>query len=287
MSSEHFQDREHIMIQDSRLYTFLDKKHRFSLNFFDGQKLIHDLALTHPLKSSAFAYFRDALLGVLPTISYLKHGESLGFYLDSETPYFRLKVETNSHGHTRTLLLPESFSEFPLKLSGVCRVTKQFPTNKSPYTSVIEFENSTTTEIINEFLKKSFQSQSLINISEASDQSFKLALLPQETTVQNELSLKALGEELARKFSVIYDDAPNDVESVVKLIEPLGFEYLNSKKVEFFCPCSKEETAAKMATLFQNRLDELFEQDQSIEIKCDYCKKSYLFFRDDLEIKLN
>src|SRR5437762_2587208 len=121
------------MLPVSRLYSFLDHKNGFNIHFLEGQKLIEDLVLTHPLQGSGFAYFRDSILGILPIIFFLKPGESLGIYIDSEDPYFRLKIETGSTGHTRTLLLPEEFNLFPMKITGKVRVTKIFPNQKAPY----------------------------------------------------------------------------------------------------------------------------------------------------------
>ena len=77
-------------LPDSRLYTFLDEQREFALYFLEGQRLIHDLVLTHAVQGPGFAYFRDAVLSVQPMISLIKRGEQIGFYIDSEDPYFRL-----------------------------------------------------------------------------------------------------------------------------------------------------------------------------------------------------
>ena len=66
-----------------RLYTFVDRRREFALYFLEGQRLIHDLALIHPVRGAGFAYFRDAVLSVQPMIALLKPGEQLGFYIDS------------------------------------------------------------------------------------------------------------------------------------------------------------------------------------------------------------
>ena len=49
-------------------------------------------------------------------VNFLKPGESLGFYIDSEEPYFRFKIELSNTGTFRTLLLPEEFENFPDKI---------------------------------------------------------------------------------------------------------------------------------------------------------------------------
>ena len=60
------------MLAVSRLYSFLDHKEGFNVHFLEGQKLIHDLVLLHPMKGSGFAYFRDTFLGLMPIIFFLR-----------------------------------------------------------------------------------------------------------------------------------------------------------------------------------------------------------------------
>ena len=75
------------MLAISRLYSFLDHKNGVNLHFLEGQKLIHDLVLLHPMQGNGFAYFRDTLLGIMPIVFFLKPGENLGIYIDSCLPY--------------------------------------------------------------------------------------------------------------------------------------------------------------------------------------------------------
>jgi molecular chaperone Hsp33 len=166
------------MLEASRLYSFLDHKSGFNIHFLEGQKIIHDLVLLHSMKQSGFAYFRDTFLGLLPIIFFLKPGESLGIYIDSEDPYFRLKIETNSAGHTRTLLLPEEFNLFPMKITGNIRITKIFSNNKSPYTSMLELKAVDTREVINQVLCESYQTNSEVIVGDISDQSVMVTKLP-------------------------------------------------------------------------------------------------------------
>ena len=63
----------------------------------EGQRLIQDLALLHAIQRDGFAYFRDVVLSIEPMIALLKHGEQLGFYIDSANPFFRLKIEPAHH----------------------------------------------------------------------------------------------------------------------------------------------------------------------------------------------
>jgi molecular chaperone Hsp33 len=275
------------MINPSRLYSFLDPKNGFALHFFDGQKLIYDLALIHSLKGEGFNYFRDTVLSSIPMISFLKTGESLGLYLDSEIPFFRLKIETNHAGFTRTLLLPEEFESFPERITGKSRITKLFPQGRSPYTSLIEFENELSKNVINRVIKESYQSDAEIIVSENSDQSLILIKLPPINVNASE-SYDAPSMETFLKsnkvfFSEVFHSAHNDVQKIVEHFEKSSFGYLSSRQVEFFCPCDKERMKDNLRMLFIEDPESIFAGKESLEAKCDYCKKTYEITRNDLK----
>lgn len=266
------------MLAGSRLYSFLDHKNGFNVNFLEGQKLIHDLVLLHPMQGSGFAYFRDTFLGLLPIIFFLKPGESLGLYIDSEDPYFRLKIETNSAGHTRTLLLPEDFNLFPMKISGNVRVTKIFPSQKSPYTSMLELKEVDTKDVINQIFNESYQTNSEVIVGELSDQSIMVTKLPAvniNSNIDGSLSRKDFIKKHKAFFHNVFEAATDDIENIVKLFEDHGFAYMGSRQIDFFCPCSKDRMVMNLKGLYAGDIDELFQNDDSIEIKCDYCRKNY------------
>lgn len=266
------------MLATSRLYSFLDHEKGFNINFFEGQKIIHDLVLLHPMQGSGFAYFRDTFLGLLPIITFLKPGESLGLYIDSEDPYFRLKIETNSAGHTRTLLLPEEFNLFPMKISGKARVTKIFNGQKEPYTSMIELREVETKEVINQIFRESYQTASEVVVAELSDQSIMVTKLPSlnvNSNIDDTLTRKDYIKKNSAFFHDVFEMASNDIEKIVKTFEDRGFAYLGSRQVSFFCPCSKDRMVLNLKNLYGSGMDDLFDEKDMVEIKCDYCRKMY------------
>jgi molecular chaperone Hsp33 len=273
------------MLAPSRLYSFLDHKNGFNVHFLEGQKLIHDLVLLHPMQRSGFAYFRDTFLGLLPIVFFLKPGESLGLYIDSEDPYFRLKIETNSAGHTRTLLLPEEFNQFPMKLTGKVRVTKIFQNNSHPYTSVLELTDTETKEVINRILGESYQTNSEVIVGELSDQSIMVTKLPPvnvNSSFDDSMSRKEYIRRHGEFFHSVFEAAANDIEKIVTLFEDQGYSYMTSRMINFFCPCSKDRMVLNLRGLYAGDLDHLFEGKETVSIKCDYCRKDYEISRGDL-----
>ncbi|MDD0852420.1 Hsp33 family molecular chaperone HslO [Halobacteriovorax sp. GB3] len=277
------------MLLESRLYTFIDSKNAFTLSFLEGQKLIHDLAIIHNIKGKGFAYFRDSVLTAMPLISYLKQGEGMGIFLDSEDPFFRLKIEANQAGYMRTLLIPEDFQEFPSKVSGIARLSKTFPNNPKPYTSIIQLNQIDFHDVINKIIQESYQMDAKVVISDKSDQSILLSRLPDRNVNKEEReerdSLNEYWIKTQAKIQAIFEKSLNEQETIQKAFEDLGFEYLSGVDVAFKCSCSRERMVQGIQSLCQTHsVEEIFENKNDIETKCDYCKTHYLIQRSDLTL---
>ena len=115
------------MLPESRIYKFLDEKNNYAIALLEGQKLIEELVVLNNLKPQGLQFFRDAVLSATLMLSFLKSREGMGIYIDSNEPYFRLKIEGHSSGTIRTLLLPEELDVLPEKITGEARLTKLLP----------------------------------------------------------------------------------------------------------------------------------------------------------------
>jgi molecular chaperone Hsp33 len=274
-------------LPDSRLYTFIDGSREFALVFFEGQRLIQDLALLHPIRGRGFAYFRDVVLSVQPMITFLKAGEQFGFYIDSVEPRFRLKIETEQAGATRCTLVPESFCEFPEAMHGIVRLLKLFPENRPPYESVLEAEGLPLREIVNRILADSFQTPSVVKLSQRSDQSLMLRRLPPLAgRDEYEYSPRAVRErrdELEESLESILHRALTRPDEVREAFAGIGFRLLASRPVRFRCNCSHRRMVRNVMSLGENAVAGLFDpRQEALEITCEYCKSVYRVTRDDL-----
>lgn len=276
------------MIDESRLYSFLDRENNFTVHFLDGQKLIHDLAIIHDVKSQGFAYFRDSVLTSQNLISLLKSGEGLGLFIDSQDPYFKLNIEMNFAGRMRTLLMPENFNSFPEKITGTCRLSKVFPNNPTPYTSVIELNNIGFHQVVNKILQDSYQLQADIHISEESDQSVMIQQLPQvninkEEVEPTQVSPKEYWVKSQKHIQELFAKATTEQVVIQKHFEDRGLTYLGSKLVEFKCSCERKRMVQSIASLCKSAgINDVFENKDELEAKCDYCKTYYLITKDEI-----
>lgn len=275
------------MLPESRLYSFIDQKEGFTLHFFEGQKLINDLAIIHEIIGGGFQYFRDAILSFQPMISFLKPGEGLGVYIDSEDPYFRLKVEMSDQGQMRTLLLPEEFNQFPQKISGKCRIVKLLPGEVHPYTSIVNLEDIDAYGAINKILSDSYQVKSTIHVSDSSDQSIMLMKLPEinvnKVETHYNMNLDQYWKSIEASTKELFSLGTTEQKDIQEHFEKKGFMYLGSKQVTFKCTCSRDRMLEGVRSLiWSSGIDAVFAPDEdSIETKCDYCKTSYLLQRSE------
>ncbi len=276
------------MLPTSRLLSFINHQTGFSLNFLEGSKLIEDLVLLHEQELRGFSYLRDFVLMGEHLMSYLKHQETMGIFIDSETPYLRLKLEISAIGHTRTLLLPENLQDIPTTINGYCRLVKVNPFQNEPYTSFIRLENLALKEAITLALKQSYQVNSQLSLSSTSDQSVMISRLPDiQVDKQIRESRPSLESETSRMLPAIeqiYNRTTTNQESIVAELEKLGYEYISGQDVELTCSCEHARMVSGIASLSHSEsLDNLYEGANSIEVKCDYCKTLYQISRDEVE----
>jgi len=271
---------------DSRLYTFIDEAREFALYFLEGQRLIQDLALLHNIQRDGFAYFRDVVLSIQPLIALLKHGEQLGFYIDSDDPSFRLKIETSHHGETRCMLYPENFRQLSDTMCGLVRLQKLFP-NHPPYESVIEVDGLPLREIVNRVLRDSYQVNCVMMLSQISDQSVLLHQLPPLRPDEYDYSIdatRARREQIRESLRGIFEKALHMHEDIEQAFSEIGFRRLADRPVRFHCSCSHERMVSNIHPLYQQEGDGLFDPGQAeLEVTCEYCKSRYRVSRQELE----
>jgi hypothetical protein len=276
----------------SRIYTFLDDTKRFSINFFDGQKFIHDVLTLQKMPSQATTFLKDSLLSYPTLLSFTKPGEEFGLYLDSSSPYFLFKFESFQL-KARTLLLPETLSEYPQKIKGICRLQKFLPNNVNPYTSLIEIDNESPSEVYGKILNQSYQVDATLYVSPFGNQSVMIYKIPEEggvglqghNVINNHFnpdqkdSQKFL-EQNRNLFDTIFKKNLNSLISIVREFEKHPIEYLVSRVIDFSCRCSKENFVDRISTFGLDEIKNMFSENSTLEITCDYCKTHYQITKD-------
>jgi len=66
------------------------------------------------------------------------------------------------------------------------------------------------------------------------------------------------------------------------MFEDREYAYIGSRQIDFFCPCSKERMVLNLRGLYSGDIDSLFAEEDPIEVKCDYCRKTYAISKGDV-----
>ncbi len=115
-------------------------------------------------------------------------------------------------------------------------------------------------------------------MAELSDQSILVTKLPSLNTnssIDDSFSRKEYIKKQNRFFYDVFEMATDDIEKIVKTFEDRGFAYMGSRQISFFCPCSKDRMILNLRGLYGADQDDLFDGNNMVEIKCDYCRNIY------------
>lgn len=277
------------MLNESRLYSFIDQQLGFSIHFLEGQRLVHDLALIHNLKGAAFLSLRNTILSAQHLMTLLKPGESFGFYIDSDEPFIRFKLETSDEGYMRTLLIPEDLPGMPSHINGMVRLSKMSPHSMTPYNSVVELNNVPADQIVNRVLLESFQTPSFVKVSDLVDQSVMIMKLPRPNVNKEESIIRESAQEywlkIQKYFHAIFQNNLTEQNSIENALKDSGLLLIGSKQVKFQCACSRERMVMGIAGLVRSGgFEQAFlPHEQSCETKCDYCRTYYQITKKEIE----
>jgi molecular chaperone Hsp33 len=213
----------------------------------------------------------------------LKHGEYFCYYIDSELPYFRLKIEMNTQGLMRGMIYADNLNSSPEKISGQVRLVKFNPNVTMPYQSVIALHDVGINDILNQVLSQSYQVKSRIFISEKSDQSFMLHQLPLSPNEESSDMNAAFSDYIA-PVKKIMSGGFTDQVSIINAFKDIKFKFLASQPVEFNCGCSREQMISNLKKFTASNNDDLFSPGKDvIEVICEYCKTAYQITKKDLQ----
>lgn len=76
----------------------------------------------------------------------------------------------------------------------------------------------------------------------------------------------------------------NTPEQILEIVlGEFGLEITDTVSTDFQCDCSKERVSRAIATLSEKDLDDIINDGEAIEVKCQFCNKAYRFGIEELE----
>ena len=68
-----------------------------------------------------------------------------------------------------------------------------------------------------------------------------------------------------------------------EILGDFGLEITDTIETQFYCDCSKEKISRALSTINKKDLDDIINDGESIEVKCQFCNKAYTFDIDELK----
>ena len=68
-----------------------------------------------------------------------------------------------------------------------------------------------------------------------------------------------------------------------EILGDFGLEITDKMDTQFYCDCSKEKVSRALSTINKKDLDDIINDGESIEVKCQFCNKAYNFDIDELK----
>lgn len=160
---------------------------------------------------------------------------------------------------------------------------------KEPYTGTCELVSGEIAEDLTYYFASSEQTPSSVGLGVLMTKDntvnvaggFIIQLMPDAT----EETISIVEEKISTIKSVTSMlENGLDPEGIINLIlGGLDPEILDKMPVRFYCNCSKERVSKALIAIGRKELDNIIEENESIEVKCHFCNKAYNFTVDELK----
>jgi len=264
-------------------------------NLVEEARQIHQ---TYPAASAAFGRLltTSLIMGAM-----YSEDQTLTIRVDGGGPIGKMITAVDAHGHVKgTVENPQVHYSYKDKLAvgmvvgnkGHIHVTKDVKI-RDTFTSSSEIQTGEIAEDFTYYFAKSEQIPSSVGLGVLVNEKnevfasggFILQAMPgvkEETLIEIEKRIKSM-----KPVSELIDSGMSP-EQMVNEITKGDHEIVEEMKLSYECDCSKERFASGISTLDNSELDSIIEDNEPIEVTCDFCKKTYNFSVDDIKnIKLD
>lgn len=269
----------------------------FFADISNSCKEICELHNCTPVVSDALS----RVLGVGAIMGDMQKDGRLTIKIDSCGPIKLILVDADAQGRIRGFVAhPEA--TVPLKDNGkqnvggvvgelgVITVIKDLGM-KQKFSSQIELQSGEIGDDFSMYFRESEQVPSLVAVGTKIGDDGKVlhagALIVQLMPGYEEVDIQYV-EGLSKILPPMHTILEVDASIEEKLQELLPeIEILGSKNVFFSCNCSKEKIIASIATLNDNEIIEMIDENKDFETRCEFCSQTYNITKKDLEMALN
>jgi len=258
----------------------------------------------HRLSPMAAAVMGRAIVGAILLSSLIKHGtnQKIGLKIEGDGPIGYVYVEVDGKGRVRGLVKNPDVPLFTKEVNGKTKldiakaigngtlsVIKDLGTGK-PYVGVVPLISGEIAEDIAYYLAQSEQIPSAVGIGVKLDENGEIKVaggwMVQEMGGTSEKALRVI-EEAVKKLPPVSElleqgKRPEDIALMI-IPEELNPHLLGLKEIEYYCPCNEDIVKGVIAGLPEKEIEDIFKENQYLEVTCHFCGKIYRYTREEVE----
>lgn len=261
--------------------------------------LVTDVCQRHATDLTATVALGRLLSGGALLSCLLKGKQRLALMVEGNGPLGKLSVEADAAGRVRGTVrhpvagLPPKAGRFDVAgaigRAGFLHVWKDLGL-KEPYQSMVQLQTSEIAEDLAWYLSHSEQVPSSLGLGVELGQDGQIAAaggflvqsLPPGDSVQLEGVIGRI--EKLPPITTLLKEGVMPIEVLRALFDDVDFSIQQETTLNFFCPCSDQQIMGMLIGLGAGELKALNEEQESVEIVCEYCKKVYRYDRDQIKM---
>ena len=284
----------------------LDRLHRFLLS--DGSvrgamvhatRLVQEMRNNHALGVLETLVLGHGYMGGLLVASSLKGKDRMALKIECSGPIGGLVVEANARGEVRGYLqkipIPvtsplNDFNLAPFFGAGFISITRYLHKAKQPFTGQVALQHGNIAQDLAYYFQISEQIPTAFNLSinftpegeVAGAGGLFLQVMPGATDdTAAELEKIVLGLPSIGAVCADGEDIDAFVQTHFDTLSPV---LLDKPRVEFFCPCRRDQLARILKMLPHEDLDDMRRNGPfPVEMRCHHCNTVYEFNRDEIQ----
>lgn len=213
-------------------------------------------------------------------------------------PVGGLTVTADANGHVKGFPR-EAVVDLPLNAQGkldvggavgpgVMRVVKDMGL-KEPYVGQIALQTGEIAEDLTYYFAASEQVPSAVGLGVLVDTDYSVkqagGFILQVMPYTPDEVIEGLEQKIKEIPSVtkMLEAGRTPEEMLDLILGDMGLRITDETDAAFLCDCSKERVSRAIATLGEKDLDDIINDGEAIEVKCQFCNKAYRFEVDELK----
>lgn len=293
-------EKEYLVARgQDRMVRFLADEGRIRGAYVQGNLVLREMALNHDLGVFETFVLGQGYLAALLMASNLKGEDRLNLTIKTDGPAGGFSVDVNSLGEVRGYLdqnpfqVPSDWSDPTLAQilgNGLLHVTRYPEKTRVPVTGSVQYVPGSLAQSLAHYYDQSEQIPTALDLSLPFDREGNLlgagGLFLQALPGHDEARWEAMARRLFELPSIgEHASESHDPSALLSFwFSDYQPQILDSRRVEFFCPCSRARFQEFLQGLPAHDQKEILEQGPfPLETLCHNCATSYQFEEADLK----